>query len=265
MVVTVLGCGTSTGVPIIGCSCDVCRSRDRKDNRLRASILVSSSGRNILVDTSTDLRQQALRAKLTKIDAVLLTHPHADHISGIDELRTFNFMQQTRIPVYGNEWSERELLERFSYIFKPNPLHKGGGIPQLDFARLQHGMTTVIAGLPVTPLTFFHGDDEVFGYRFGSFAYVTDISRMPPETEASLKGLSSLILDCVRLKKHGTHLNFEEAMEIIDRLRPKKTYLTHMGHDFKYSVWARKLPKGVYLAFDGLKIRIPQLSKEQLQ
>lgn len=218
-----------------------------------------------MVDTSTDLRQQALRAKLTKIDAVLLTHPHADHIGGIDELRTFNFIQQTRIPVFGNEWSERELLERYTYIFKPDPNHKGGGIPLLDFERLQKGVSRLVAGLDVTPLQFFHGDDEVFGYRFGSFAYVTDISRIPPETEAQMRSLSHLVLDCVRIKKHGTHLNLQEALEIIDRLRPKKTYLTHMGHDFKYSVWARKLPKGVFLAFDGLKIRIPQLNKEQLQ
>lgn len=262
MIVTVLGCGTSTGVPIIGCKCGVCRSKDPRDQRLRASILVTHQKTQFLIDTSTDLRQQALRARLQRVDAVLLTHPHSDHIGGLDELRTFNFVQQARIPVYGNEWSERELIQRYAYIFNPNPNGKGGGIPLLDFERLEAGIARTILGVEILPLKFFHGDDPVLGFRLGSFAYVTDISEVPQETENHLEGLDILILDCVRLKKHGTHLNLEEALGIVSRFKPKKTYLTHLGHDFKYSLWTRKLPKGVFLAYDGQKIKVRDPQKQ---
>lgn len=255
MILTILGCGTSTGVPLIGCSCKVCRSKNPKNRRLRASAWLQFQGKSILIDTSTDLRQQALREKITRVDAVLYTHPHADHIHGIDELRSYNFLQRSNIPVFGNEWTCKELQHKFGYIFQPGPV-EGGGIPQLSLNQFDTQTQTLnIAGVSVIPIPLHHGSKESVGYRVGSIAYVTDCSYIPSLSIERLKGLSVLVLDCLRLQKHGTHFNFDQALEIVNQLRPRRTYLTHMGHDFEYAGWSKKLPRGVHLAYDGLKIR----------
>ena len=174
MIWTILGCGTSTGVPVINCKCKVCRSRNPKNNRLRASAWVETGGKSFLIDTSTDLRQQALKWKVPRIDAVLYTHPHADHISGIDELRTYNFFQKGSIPLYGNSWTCTELLQRYPYIFNPGAV-EGGGIPLLQLNEIS-GQTKqiTVAGIPITPLSVQHGSKETLGYRIGTVAYVTD-------------------------------------------------------------------------------------------
>ncbi len=251
---TVLGCGTSTGVPLIGCDCAGCRSRNPKNKRLRASAWIQTRGKSLLIDTSTDLRQQALREKIRRVDAVLITHPHADHIHGIDELRSFNYIQRATIPIYGNEWTCEELRQKFSYIFKPGPV-EGGGIPQLELHQFENiSQSLEIAGVPVTPISLLHGTKECIGYRIESVAYVTDCSYIPEISLDRLRGLNVLVLDCLRLAPHGTHLNLDQALEIVSKVRPKRTYLTHLGHDFEYAKWSRKLPKGVRLAYDGLKI-----------
>jgi phosphoribosyl 1,2-cyclic phosphate phosphodiesterase len=255
MILTILGCGTSTGVPLISCKCSVCSSRNPKNHRLRASAWVQKKGKSILIDTSTDLRQQALRAKIQRIDAVLYTHPHADHIHGIDELRSYNFIQRSSIPVYGNSWTCDELRHKFNYIFAPGPV-EGGGIPQLELHQLDSQAESVdIQGVSVTSISLQHGSKECLGYRIDSVAYVTDCSYIPSLSIERLKGLSVLILDCLRLQPHGTHFHLEQALEMISVLRPKKTFLTHLGHDFDYVKWNRKLPRGVSLAYDGLKIK----------
>jgi len=255
MLLTILGSGTSTGVPIISCRCAVCRSRNPKNRRLRASAWVQSGKKSILIDTSVDLRQQALTHKILRVDAVLYTHPHADHIHGIDELRSYNYIQKETIPAYGNAWSCAELREKFSYIFKPAAI-EGGGIPQIELRQLESSAEVIdVAGISVTPLSLQHGSKECVGYRIGSVAYVTDCSYIPPQSLDRMKGLSALVLDCVRLAPHDTHLNLDQALEVVAKLKPKKTYLTHLGHDFDYVKWNKKLPKGVSLAYDGLQIR----------
>jgi phosphoribosyl 1,2-cyclic phosphate phosphodiesterase len=255
MLLTILGCGTSTGVPLIHCACAVCRSLHPRNKRLRQAAWLQTRGKSVLIDTSTDLRQQALREKIPRVDAVLYTHPHADHLHGIDELRSYNFAQNASIPIYGNKWTCDELRMRFPYVFEPTVV-EGGGIPQLILNEFQSSTEALdILGVPVIPISLQHGSRECIGYRIDSVAYVTDCSYIPPTSLERLKGLSVLVLDCLRLEKHGTHFNLDQALELANQLRPRRTYLTHMGHEFDYTKWSKKLPRGVQLAYDGLKIR----------
>ncbi len=251
---TILGCGTSNGVPFIQCKCKVCRSKDPRNKRLRASVWVKNADTSVIIDTSSDFRQQALREEIARVDAVLYTHPHADHISGIDELRSFNFIQKARIPIYGHAWTKEELLQRYSYIFKPIS-YEGGGIPLLDLHLIDSSTREIkVSDLCFEPLWFRHGSKDCLGYRLQDVAYVTDVSELPENSMERLKNLSVLILDCVRLAPHDTHLNLDRALEIVNELRPQRTFLTHMNHEFDYKTWKSKLPRGVALAHDGLKI-----------
>jgi phosphoribosyl 1,2-cyclic phosphate phosphodiesterase len=250
----ILGCGTSTGVPLIHCDCRVCRSSSSRNRRLRASAWIQAGGISLLIDPSIDLRQQAIRARIPRIDAVLVTHPHSDHIGGMDELRSFNFIQKQAIPVFGNGWAEEDLFRRFPYIFTPTGPAEGGGIPQLEFRKLA-GKSFNFKGVDVMPLTVMHGTRECLAYRVREIAYVTDCSYIPEDSFSQLADLDVLVLDCLRLTPHPTHLNLERALEVIERVKPRRSYLTHLGHDFDYAKWKRKLPRGVALAYDGLKIR----------
>ena len=251
---TILGCGTSTGVPIITCRCAVCRSRHPRNKRLRASAWIQTRGKSILIDTSVDLRQQALKHRIARVDAILFTHPHADHVHGIDGIRAFNFIQKSSIPGFGNAWTCKELLEKFPYIFKPMVV-EGGAVPQIDLQQFDGQIPTLeVAGNSIIPVSLHHGSKESIGYRIDSVAYVTDCSYIEQTSLDRLTGLSVLVLDCLRLERHGTHFNLDQALETVARLKPKKTFLTHLGHDFDYSKWNTKLPKGVSLAYDGLTI-----------
>jgi phosphoribosyl 1,2-cyclic phosphate phosphodiesterase len=254
---TLLGSGTSSGVPLIGCKCAVCRSRNPKNKRLRVSAWVQTQGKSILIDTGPDFREQALRAKISHVDAVLITHPHADHVHGIDDLRAYNFIQKTSIPVYGNAWTCEELPVKFSYIFKPRATpYEGGGIPNLELRQFDPQTQSLdIQGVKVIPIALDHGKKETVVFRFDSVAYVTDTSYIQPASLERLKGLSVLVLDCVRIEPHRTHLNLDGALEVVEKVKPKKTYLTHLGHEFD-STKKMNLPRGVSLAYDGLKIRV---------
>ncbi|MDR3607999.1 MAG: MBL fold metallo-hydrolase [Oligoflexia bacterium] len=255
MIVTILGSGTSSGVPLIACRCAVCRSRNPKDKRTRASIWVQSRGKSLIVDTGPDFRAQALREKIPRVDAVLYTHPHADHVHGIDDLRAYNFSQKTSIPIYGHEWTIKEIPQKFSYIFQGHK--EGGGIPMLDLHEFDPNVDVMnIVGVPVIPILLNHGRQHTMGYRFDTIAYITDTSYIPTQSLEKLRGLSTLILDCVQVEPHKTHLNVAAALEIIEELKPERTFLTHLGHEFGYNAWMKKgkLPKGVALAYDGLKI-----------
>lgn len=258
---TILGSGTSTGVPLLSCRCKVCRSKNPKNSRTRASAWVETRGKSFLIDTSTDLRAQALREKLLHVDAILFTHPHADHVSGIDEVRAYNYIQKSRIPAYGNHWTCTELRSRYPYIFAPTPV-EGGGIPLIDLQEFDASNGAFeVQGVKIIPLSLLHGSKECIAYRIGNFAYVTDCNTIPEAALAQLQNVDLLVLDCLRIEPHRTHLNLEQALAISSRLKPKKTVLTHLGHDFDYAEWTkkgpkRKLPPGVTLAYDGLKISV---------
>ena len=254
MKVTLLGTGTSTGVPSIGCGCETCTSDDPRDKRLRVSILVEHEGQNVLVDTSSDFRQQALRVGLQRLDAVLITHCHADHIFGLDDIRPLNF-RHGALGVYANERAWVDIRRIFKYVFEPT--HFGGGLPQV----LAH---TVVDGAPfclsptlrVTPLEVIHGRLPVVAYRFNDFAYATDLSEIPPASLEGLRGLDVLVLDCLRVRPHPTHLTLESALAYVEQLRPRRTYLTHITHDIKHARDSKLLPPDVEWAYDGLEIQV---------
>ncbi len=255
MRLTILGCGTSTGVPLIHCKCAVCRSKSPKNKRLRASVWIEVRGKSLLIDTSPDLRQQVMRAKIPRIDAVLYTHPHADHCHGIDDLRSFNFIQKSQIPVYGNAWTCEELKTKFSYIFKPTYRIEGGGIPLLSLNQFDASAPSIeVVGEKIIPISLQHGSKECVGYRIDSVAYITDCSYIPTVSLQRMEGLSVLILDCLRLEPHQTHFSLSQALEVVEQVKPQKTYLTHLSHDFDYVKGSKKLPKGVSFAYDGLII-----------
>jgi phosphoribosyl 1,2-cyclic phosphate phosphodiesterase len=260
--VTVLGCGTSTGVPLIQCQCAVCTSADPKNKRLRASLWIEANGKSILVDVSPDFREQALRTKIPRIDAVILTHPHYDHIGGMDELRSYNFIQKGEvIPVYGHDWSVRELKSRLPYLFS-NGKVEGGGIARVNLIEFDINTPELdIAGIPITPIALNHGSDQVCGYRIDTFAYLTDCHHIPDAAFSKLKNLDVLILDCLRLSKHDTHLNFDRAMEYAQKIGAKSTIFTHMSHDFDYESFSKTLPKNFALAYDGLIIDIKEVKR----
>ena len=253
--VTFLGTGTSHGVPVIGCDCVVCTSTDPRDNRLRPSIFVEVPGRaSILVDMTPDFRQQALRYGVRKIDAVLFTHSHADHILGFDEIRRFNTLQGGAIPAYGNREAWDVLKRSFYYAFDGLP-RLGGGVPQV-IDREPDGPFTV-DGVGVVPVPVWHGTMPVLGFRFGRFAYVTDCSRIPEESWPLLDGVETLVMGALRDEPHPTHFTVAQAMEAVARIGPRQAYLTHMTHDLGHEATNARLPRGVELAYDGLVLDVP--------
>jgi phosphoribosyl 1,2-cyclic phosphate phosphodiesterase len=261
--VTVLGSGTSHGVPAIGCDCDVCRSSDPRDKRTRPSILIEMTGagqspfaeavRSILVDTSTDLRTQALANDVRRVDAILFTHTHADHVFGIDEVRRFNQMQRTAIPCLADGDTVENLKRMFAYIFEP-PKQRGGGLPQLSLFRIAGSFS--LGGMEIVPVPVFHGVLPVLGFRVGSFAYLTDCNRVPDESVALLAGVRTLIIDALRHRPHSTHFSVSEATDMAARIGATRTYFTHICHDLGHAETCASLPPGVELAYDGLVLEI---------
>jgi phosphoribosyl 1,2-cyclic phosphate phosphodiesterase len=249
--ITVLGSGTSMGVPTIGCQCEVCTSDDPRDNRLRPSILVRYGGHNIVIDTTPDFRTQALRAKIMRLDAVLFTHEHADHIMGLDDVRPFNFRQKASIPIFGSAITLTAIRRSFQYIF--NDGLSESSIPKLD-AHTIDGSSFDLFGLEFRPLRLRHGRGEVYGYRFGSAAYLTDHSEIPPEAMRELRGLDVLFLDALRHKPHPTHSTVERSTAIAEELAARRTYFTHICHELPHARTEHGLPPHIRLAYDGLEL-----------
>jgi phosphoribosyl 1,2-cyclic phosphate phosphodiesterase len=252
MKLTFLGTGTSTGVPSIGCECETCTSDDPRDKRLRVSILVEHAGQIVLIDTSADFRQQALRYGLKRLDAALITHCHADHIFGLDDIRPLNF-RFGALGLYANERAWVDIRRIFKYIFEPS--HFGGGLPQVIPHTVLPGASFCLAkDFEITPLEVIHGRLPVMAYRLNDFAYATDLSEIPAETIDQMRGLAVLVLDCLRFKQHPTHLWLDKALEYVEKLKPEQTYLTHIAHDVKHARDSARLPKGVQWAYDGLVV-----------
>lgn len=239
---------------MIGCTCDTCRSTDPRDQRLRPSIYLDvAGGPKLLVDTSTDLRQQALTHGLTRVDAILYTHGHVDHVLGLDEVRRFNILQRSAIPAYADASTAADLRRTFHYVFDP-PAEKGGGVPQIDLSIIDGPFA--VGGVIVRPVRLLHGPRAILGFRFGSFAYLTDCNRIPDESWPLLAGLDVLVLDALRHRPHPTHFSVTEALAVVARLQPRRTWFTHMCHDLPHAATNAALPPGVELAYDGLQLDV---------
>jgi phosphoribosyl 1,2-cyclic phosphate phosphodiesterase len=261
MEILVLGSGTSHGVPMIGCTCDVCRSDNPKNRRFRPSILVRNGEETILVDTTPELRLQSLAFGVSRVDAVLFTHTHADHLFGLDDLRRFNDLSGQDIPVYGDEATQADIRRAFDYIFRET--QAGGGKPRLTLHPIPPEFT--LCGLRIEAFYVLHGRLPVLSFRFHStdtdghprsFAYVTDVSEIPPDSRERLRDLDLLFLDAVRFDPHPTHFGLYQALDVIADLQPRRAYLTHLSHHFDHEKVNAQLPPNVELSYDGLTITL---------
>ncbi len=252
--IEVLGSGTSMGVPTIGCECPVCTSTDSRDQRLRPSVLLRYNGRNVLIDCGPDFRQQCLRARLTRLDAIIFTHAHADHIMGLDDVRPFNFRQKQVMPVYGSRETVGTIRQVFRYIFET--LHTQSTLPRIE-THVLDGEPFDLFGLEFTPIPVKHGRADGFGYRFGSAAYLTDHSFIPDSSLAMLEGLDVLFLDALRHRDHPTHSTVKQSLETVSLVKPRRAYFTHISHELRHEEDEPKLPAQVAIAYDGLTIDVP--------
>jgi phosphoribosyl 1,2-cyclic phosphate phosphodiesterase len=250
---TFLGTGTSVGVPMLGCDCEVCRSTDPRNHRYRCSVLLGTPQGNLLIDTPPELRLQLLRENVRLVHAVLFTHYHADHLFGLDDVRPFPRLLGRPLPLYCTDEVEQKVREAFAYVFAPEaerlPL---GAIPKLEFCRIGREPFTAL-GERVTPIPLLHAHFNVLGFRVGDVAYCTDVSSIPDDSWPLLAGLRVLVLDALRPRPHPAHFGLDEALAVIARVKPERAYLTHMSHELEHEATNRRLPPGVELAYDGLR------------
>lgn len=249
-VLTVLGSGTSMGVPTIGCTCHVCHSDDPHDRRTRPSIMLNYADRCVLIDTTPDFREQAIRERITRLDAVVYTHAHADHILGLDDVRPLSFRRPDRIPLYAHPDTAASMQKIFRYIFDED--YKYGGIARVELNHINGSLE--LFGAKFEPIRILHGDAEIHGYRFGSAAYLTDFSEIPAESMERLRGLDILFLDALRHKPHPTHSTVSNSVRLVEELQPQRAFFTHISHDLPHEETNRNLPPHVKLAHDGLKL-----------
>lgn len=249
--ITFLGTGTSGGVPMIGCSCKVCTSIDKKDNRLRSTILVQSDNTTLVVDTGPDFRYQMLRANVKKLDAVLFTHSHKDHIAGLDDVRAYNFFSRKPMEIYATEVTQQALKTEFAYAFSD---HKYPGIPELNM-HLIGEEDFMVGDIPVTPISVWHLHMPVLGFRFGKFTYITDANRIDNKEKEKIRGSEILVLNALRKQKHISHFNLEEAIALAEDLEIPQVYFTHISHQLgKHQEVSDALPTGIYLGYDKLEL-----------
>jgi phosphoribosyl 1,2-cyclic phosphate phosphodiesterase len=253
MQLTMLGVGSSSGTPMIGCACDTCLSDNPKNQRTRCSSLITlDNGKTILIDTGPDLRQQALREKLESIDAVLYTHTHADHMHGIDDLRDFCRKQRSQIPLFGSQQTVNHIAEKFGYT-----LREPGNFWDLPVLKANSVSNTFeLFDELITPIPIKHGNSDIYGYRIGNLAYITDVSQIPDSSIALLENLDVLLLDCLRVDLHYSHINLEQSLSYASRIAAKTTYLIHMTHELEYSALSAQLSANIHVGYDGLKVNI---------
>lgn len=249
-ILTVLGSGTSMGVPTIGCDCKVCTSTDARDRRTRPSVLLEYGGYAVLIDSTPDFREQALREKIKRLDAVLYTHAHADHILGLDDLRPLTFRREQKLPLYADDETAQIIERMFAYVF--DPVSTYATRPQVTLHRLNGALD--LFGAKFQPLRILHGDSPITAYRFGTAAYLTDFSTIPEPTMQALRGLDVLFLDALRRRPHPTHSSLDESLRIVEELKPARAFFVHMSHDLPHEETNRGLPENVRLAHDGLKL-----------
>lgn len=253
MKLTFLGTGTSQGVPVIACRCRVCRSVDERDRRLRTSaLLTTNDGKHILFDIGPDFRQQMLRQKVESLDAIMVTHAHRDHVAGLDDVRSFNYVQHKNMDVYLNAIAKHALMRDYGYIFEH---HEYPGLPEADLHEVDAPF--VAAGVTVVPVKAMHKDLPILAFRVGEMAYITDANHIAPEELEKLKGVKVMVINALRREKHFSHFSLPEALEVIDKVQPEQAYLTHISHEMGlHSEVEKTLPEGVFLAYDNLEVEI---------
>ncbi|MCD6459716.1 MBL fold metallo-hydrolase [bacterium] len=253
MKITFLGTGTSYGVPVIGCECEVCRSSSSRNKRLRSSLLITIDSKNILIDTTPDIRAQLLKTKIKHLDAILFTHYHADHILGLDDVRIFNRIQKTSIPCFALKNTIDTIKTIFEYAFNPNT-PEGGGLPQLTLNIVKDSFD--LFGTQITPVPILHGNLSIIGFKWKNFAYVTDCSFMPEDSKKLLYKINTLVLNGLRYRPHSTHYSISESLDVIKQIQPKRAYLTHISHDVDHENLKINLPDNVKIAYDRLTFKI---------
>ncbi len=251
MKITFLGTGTSQGVPVIACDCAICLSDDPKDNRLRASLLVETASNTFVIDAGPDFRQQMLRARVKKIDGIFLTHEHKDHISGMDDLRAFNYRSQAAIDIYAEERVQNAVRKEYAYVFSENQYP---GVPKMELHNIDK-YNIIIGDDTIIPLRIFHYRLPILGFRIGDMAYITDANYIPEETKEKLIGVKYLVINALRKEKHISHFSLGEALSFVEEISPRYAFITHIGHQMgKHADINRELPANVTLAWDGLEV-----------
>ena len=250
--VTILGSGTSSGVPVIGCQCATCLSGDPRDKRMRTSVMIECGDTRIIIDTSNDFRMQMLAHGVRKVDAIVFTHHHFDHISGFDDIRALNYVTRKPMDCYATEETFKNLKKFFAYAFEGNT--PASGLPQTVLHLVQPGATFPVAGIEMTAIPLRHGSLDVMGYRVGNIAYCTDCNAIPESSYALMEGLEYFIIDALRYTKHPTHFTVDEAIAVAQRVKAKQTYFTHIAHEIKHEEAEKKLPQGMKIAFDGMTL-----------
>ena len=252
--ITILGTGTSQGIPVIGCDCRVCQSDNPKDKRLRVSVLVQLGETNVVIDCGPDFRQQMLREGVKNVDAIIFTHEHTDHVIGVDDVRPFNFRTQTNMPLFATKRVQQDLKNRFGYAFVENPYP---GAPLLELKTIDKNTPFEIKGMPIIPIEIMHGKLPILGFRIGDFAYLTDMKTISDEEFKKLKGVKTIVIDSLQQREHFSHMTLEESLAFAKKSGAKQTYLTHLSHVMGlHEEVSKLLPDGVAIAFDGLKIEL---------
>lgn len=249
--ITFMGTGTSLGVPIIGCQCNVCQSANPKDKRTRSSVILEIEGRHIMIDTGPDFRTQCLSNHVRHIDAVLITHPHRDHLAGLDDIRPFCYQQQAEIPIYGSGISCEAIRRDFAYCFAEP---KYPGVPDIRLHEIEYGKPFTAGGISIIPIPVMHGSMEVTAYRIGDFTYITDANMISDESMEMIAGTRHLVINALSPRKHHSHFSLEEALGMIERINPEWAYLTHIGHSLGHNETEASMPGNVQLAYDGLSL-----------